>query len=439
MRLLFVIPHYFGPADPAHPQYQTLGSHIEPLSRIAALSDTIASLHRNFGPYRSTAEGLEIPAIRDGKPEIVDIVIVTKERANILPQLGLDPSIYTVEYFDGRPAYIPFHVPRVMKERQDRYDFYCYIEDDLAIHDPDFFDKLIWFQRNFGPRTLLAPTRVETASSGTPGKVIIDPVLSSDTCTRFRRPGQREELQAAWGGRKRVFRLPSNPHAAAYFLTREQLAHWIRQPTFDDHDDTWVGPLESAATLAIGKVFDIYKSVEPDPFFLEVHHFGTSYAARNPPHGRRYGEPPLLAIAQGATRTLNGHGEQQHAAGFGAWMQTWVDQGCAGEAVGRLLREAYELGLQVSALTDFTEKQKDQIASVASEAASRTAESAALKDEVKSLTERVDQLALDRSALEEQVAAAARDGELHHHSLRWMARAALREAALRVRRRIGRS
>ena len=102
------------------------------------------------------------------------------------------------------------------------------------------------------------------------------------------------------GGSRKSFSLPSNPHAASFFLTEEQMNYWMNQPTFDDEDNSWIGPLESAATLSVRRVFDIYKPIQPDPFFLEVQHFGARYACQFQRDGDRYGGPPILAIAQNA-------------------------------------------------------------------------------------------------------------------------------------------
>lgn len=315
MRLLAVIAHYFGPRDP-HSNHAVLGSYLEPLGRIAALNEAIVCLHRNFGPHRNALDGGAI-ATPDAA-NTIDIVIVTMRDRNILSDLGLAAETYSVHYVDGAPSRIPFHAQRLMKQRAEDYDFYCFMEDDLAIHDPEFFAKLAWFQAQFGPRALLAPTRVETAFTGTPAKIVIDPELGAEHTAPFRRPGQRAEIAAQWHGVKRGFALPSNPHAGAFFLTRAQLALWIAAPSFDDGDASWIGPLESAATLSVGKVFDIYKATTPDPFFLEIHHYGTAYAARHPPQGRRYGEPPLLAIAQSALRAAMDHEPGGDADGIAA-------------------------------------------------------------------------------------------------------------------------
>ncbi len=422
MRLLFVIPHYAGPPEAAN-QYPGIGSYVEPLSRIAALSELIASLHRNFGPIRNTFEGAQIaPA---GATNVLDIVIVTMRERNVLSHLGLAAGTCAVEYVEGAPTEIPFHVPRLMKERLGRYDYYCMMEDDLAVHDPAFFEKLAWFQRNFGVRTLLAPTRVESAYTGTPGKVVVDPILPEAQYARFRRPGQRGELRGAWNGQEYGFALPANPHAACYVLTQEQLAWWIEQPTFDDRDGSWVGPLESAATLAVGKVFDIYKPVFPDPFFLEVHHFGVGYAARNPPAGRRYGDPPLLAIAQNALHAAReGAGDAAAPLSLAAFR----GQGTIGEHIAELIRVSDQRAYLQSQVADLNEQAVRHVGEIAAlKAASET-----LRGEAGMLRARLAQSEADLARKAELLAAKATKPP--ERSLRWLARSILSELSRRVRR-----
>ena len=107
----------------------------------------------------------------------------------------------------------------------------------------------------------------ELPATGSLAKVVVDPELPESCYAPFRRAGQREELEGVWNGRPQIFCLPSNPHAASFFLTREQMGYWIRQPTFGDSDASWIGPLESAATFSVGRVFDIYKPLRSDPGF----------------------------------------------------------------------------------------------------------------------------------------------------------------------------
>jgi hypothetical protein len=165
MRILVVIPHYFGPSHPEN-NLPAIGSYIEPLGRIAALNDLIVGLHRHFGPDRYDLTGLPISEAGD-TPRAIDIVVLAIRGHELTGELGFAPGTFEVEYVDCKPPWIAFEAQRVLRERLGRYDFYCFMEDDLVIHDPAFFDKLTWFQQSFGPKALLMPVRYEVAGTGT--------------------------------------------------------------------------------------------------------------------------------------------------------------------------------------------------------------------------------------------------------------------------------
>ncbi len=297
MRILVVVAHYFGPA-PSEYQSKPPGSGIDLLGRLAAVNDMIVALQGQFGANRYIFDGKAISP--KGTRGSVDIVMLAKRDCSILPLLGLDPGTFETVFVDDKPTSIPFHAHSLLRDRLGAYDFYCFMEDDLIIRDPAFFEKLLWFQRSFGPKTLLAPVRCEWSSTGTPAKWIIDCRLRDHCLAPFRRPHQAPTLEGVWNGGCQTFHLPDNPHSACFFLTEEQMTYWAKQPTFDDHDDTWAGPIESAGTLSIGKVFDIYKPAQPDPFFLEIQHAGVRHSSVYWKLGLRLGEPPLLALAQNA-------------------------------------------------------------------------------------------------------------------------------------------
>jgi hypothetical protein len=52
------------------------------------------------------------------------------------------------------------------------------------------------------------------------------------------------------------------------------MAHWVRQPYFLDRDTSFVGPLESAATLGIMPAFHVYKAAVSNAGLLEIEHCG---------------------------------------------------------------------------------------------------------------------------------------------------------------------
>ena len=168
----------------------------------------------------------------------------------------------------------------------------------MIIHDKEFFNKLSWFNANFGPNALLLPLRYETSHGANPGKVAIDFNADGRIQSLFRRPGQQQTLKAIWQGSEQTFTLPIYPHSGCYFMTDEQLELWMKHPSFEERDGSWNGPLESAATLTVGKVFDLYKPSEPDPWFLEIEHYGARYANFFAPDGVKYQESPLLILAK---------------------------------------------------------------------------------------------------------------------------------------------
>jgi hypothetical protein len=55
------------------------------------------------------------------------------------------------------------------------------------------------------------------------------------------------------------------------------MIYWSRQPHFLDRDTSFIGPLESAATLGIMRTFRIYKPTTSNAGFLEVQHSGQGF------------------------------------------------------------------------------------------------------------------------------------------------------------------
>jgi len=296
MRLLITIAHYFK-TETGPDWHKVVGSGRAPLAKIAALNEQIVALHRHFGPRRLARDARASP-VAAAAPNTLDIVVITVRGANVLDRIGIDPAEYKVEYFDGPPLMLAFEAQRIMRERAGAYDFYGYMEDDLSVTDPAFFDKIGWFASEFGIDKMLAPARYEMAHTGTLAKMTIEPRLSGDTVKALRRSGLPATLTGRWHDREQSFQLPNNPHGGCYFLTDAQLKHWMAQPSFYDRDASWVDPLVSAATYAPGRVFGMYRAGEPDPFFLEIEHFGTFYASMAAKPGERFGEPPLLALAE---------------------------------------------------------------------------------------------------------------------------------------------
>jgi hypothetical protein len=299
MRVFVAIAHYFNNAEEReHIRKLDMGSGRWPLPRIAALNAEIVALHRHFGPNAFSINPNEATQFASRSSDVLDIVVVTVPDRNVLEWIGIEPPTIAVEYFDGDPLMLGFEAQRLMRERAGAYDIYGYMEDDLVITDPAFLEKISWFADKFGETALLMPRRYEQSSSGTLAKVAFSPQLSKSAREFLFRRNPQPVLSAPWHGREQSFRIPMNPHAGCYFLTQRQLDKWLRSNSFYDRDASWIDPLVSAATYAPGKLFDIYAAAEPDPWFLEIEHFGVRYASQALSGKMKLGEQPILKLAE---------------------------------------------------------------------------------------------------------------------------------------------
>ena len=151
------------------------------------------------------------------------------------------------------------------------------MEDDLLIHDPCFFSKLIWFAHLMGENSVLLPQRFELGLE--PNQVdrfYIDGPIDEDEL-RPLVPTAGPVRLAHYAGGKIAFEPPLNPHAGCFFLSRQQLSSWVASSCWQDGDVSFISPLESAATLGIAKCFDLYKPCLGNAGWFEIQHFGTNF------------------------------------------------------------------------------------------------------------------------------------------------------------------
>lgn len=275
MKILITIPHYYEPVqNPIHGS----GSR-RPEQKIRALSECIASLHRNFGHLQQQiqlASRQAIPVNRMNTHDITIIVCTTQER-HLLSQLPIPKGLWVHRVTNAEPALVGFECRSVLGENLGGYDYYGYMEDDLILDDSLFFQKLEWLNRAFGNGVLVQPNRFEISTIGGVLKVYIDGDLRPDITGPYRSKDSPRFLKTHFGGKEVVFEHTLNPHSGSYFLNREQMTIWSNQPHFYDRDTSFIGPLESAATLGVLKTFPIYKPVSQMASFLEIRHYGTAF------------------------------------------------------------------------------------------------------------------------------------------------------------------
>ena len=283
MRILVTIPHYFGPTKEAFRKaaYGSTGS--DALARVGALRACITALHQHFNFQAVMYSDIGRAVLRasdGGQIHTLDVVVVTTGGRHLLDQLGLPDGLFVHREVSGDPMTLGFACHEVLAESLGKYDYYCYMEDDLVITDQSFFDKLHWFNERFGAESVLFPNRYETLPSASCKKLYIDRAMFEDLPEQSISPNDHRIINGAFLARTLVLKRPSNPHSGCFFLSEGQLRIWRDLPYFLDRDVGFVGPLESAATLGVMRTFKIYKPWDVWPGFLEIHHVCNRYLGR---------------------------------------------------------------------------------------------------------------------------------------------------------------
>ena len=281
MRILLTIPHFYqtsGSSAHGRRHGSLLGNRE---ARLSALRSCIHAIHQLYGPAQFAMQivhGRTRPANQQLTAE-VHVIICTTGHAHLLPDLAVDPLLYHQHPTQAEPPMLGFECQAVLRDRWGNYDYYCYLEDDLILHDPWLFLKLAWFNRELGGRKLLLPNRFERGSHRLVSKAYIDGDLAERVTAAYR-DGSAVPLRSSTLGVPLVFHRALNPHSGCFFLNAEQMALWTSQPHFLDRSTSFIGPLESAATLGILRTFEIYKPARENASFLEIEHYGSAFLSQ---------------------------------------------------------------------------------------------------------------------------------------------------------------
>ena len=278
MRILITIPHFFNPeGDGRYGSTQP-----DPKPRVTALTQLLRNLHTIYAGkqeywYRE-GERLQPHSANDSSTIKMDVVICTSNDLHILDQLVLPPNLYQHRRIDCEPMLLGFTCHDLLQERLSDYDLYGYMEDDLILHDPDFFIKLHYFRQLVGDNAVLQPNRFERYGSMDEfKKVYID--FAFDSPANLAQHVADEVVIESFG-RHVTFERASNRHAGCFFLSETQMRHWTEQEHFGKREASYVGPLESAATLGLIRTFQVYKPAPQNASFLEIEHAGQVWSRR---------------------------------------------------------------------------------------------------------------------------------------------------------------
>ncbi len=272
MRLLVVIPHYFK----GHDANATNRSHRADAreERLRALIGTLASLHQAFGSGIYGLDHFQRVAWQAAPTvgHVLDVVICTTGDAHLLGALAPLQSLFRHHATSAEPLMLGFECHKLLRETRGRYDYYCYVEDDIFITDPLFFRKRRLFDRLFGPAALLQPNRYELRPDGPVQKLYVDYHMRPGVTAGYQNVAEEPRLHLPFIDDTIVLERTTYPSAGCFFLSAEQLALWIESPAFLDGDVSYLSPLDSAVTLSIMKTFRIYKPALDQASFLEVLH-----------------------------------------------------------------------------------------------------------------------------------------------------------------------
>jgi hypothetical protein len=302
MRILFTIPHYYDARGGG--AYGSLKA--DPGPRRNALATMLFGLHCSFGAQ----QGLMVQPVarsntfQDGEGGAVggiDVVVCTTAGRHLVDGLPLPAGLLRHHATRAEPRFLGFECHEVMREALGRYDYYCYLEDDLLVSDALFFRKLEWFNRLAGDEAALQPNRFELAIGQRWHKLYIDGNLARpEISERLQDVRDRPALSGEAFGTGFRFERVNNPHSGCFFLNARQMAHWAAQKDFLQRESAFAGPLESAATLGLMRHFRVYKPARENAGFLEIRHLDNRYlgarraaparprpAAAGPHKGRR--------------------------------------------------------------------------------------------------------------------------------------------------------
>ncbi len=271
MKIRVAIPHYYRASSSEHHASST----VEKKYRIQAVRRTICQLVQHFGQqqYQLQFIGENILGAKQQNSifqNYIDIVIVTNGSDHLVSNLDIDNKYFTHNPISIQdPRYLGYHCRKILSSDMS-YDYYCYMEDDLSINDPLFFQKIRWFNSLFGDESVLLPHRYERSINKNYDKIYID---ADNTLNSERLVGSVEFMNIPF----HFISPPMNPHSGCYFLNSEQIKFWMKKNDFMDFSDAYISPLESAATLSLNNNFRVFKPSWENAAFFEIEHFGDCF------------------------------------------------------------------------------------------------------------------------------------------------------------------
>ena len=281
MRVHVCIPHYAGGgADAiANPEgYGSLRSEdqfkrtlalnrcLHGLLGLQRLSEIVVlNIHReriDHHPANLPYLELKISVCTDGEHQMEQVLDL------------FDTKIETVQLKPDTPRELPLACRDYLMANRAEADLLMYLEDDLVIHDPAFFDKQRWFLEKTDHRFCLMPHRYELVNQPGIHHLLVDGPIDPQYLSQFMEP-RINAAKGLYGGREMVnFDLTSNPHSGCFVVSAQQADELSKQPL---PRKGFIGPLETAATLTVLHRYPVMKPSIKHWQFLQVEHGHPSF------------------------------------------------------------------------------------------------------------------------------------------------------------------
>lgn len=279
MRVVVVIPHYFYPEEGAvHSSVDEKRRE----QRREVIGRVLASWRHDFGGPQAilNIEKKRFEQVNPGLNEVTLVALTVQGRHLLDDDMARRHRVNVIDCKVENPRLLGHEAARVFADNANRFDLFVFSEDDLLVTDALFLDKARWFSETFGHRRTLMPNRYEWNASGPAHKTFIDGDLRPRVWERWVSALPDEDfLSSSALGVSWTFRRARNPHSGMHILSREQIDHWRRTAHWDDKDVSFIGPLESAATLGVLKTFSIYKSWGRSFGFFAVEHLDQRFSS----------------------------------------------------------------------------------------------------------------------------------------------------------------
>ena len=272
MKVLFVIPHYFK----ALAEKSRYASHSASSMKIKlqALNNVIFNIESLFGDkhFGAVHNTVEMEKLENQFTFEFDIKICTNENDHLINDLEFGEESFEHISLKADPLLLGFYAQAIMSELKGNYDYYCYLEDDIIIHDQFFFKKLEMFNRIANPQHLLQPQRYESAIyNGKLKKDFLTKVYMDYQIYKTKDNIDRYELEIM--NTKIIVSATTHPHSGRFFLNSEQFEYLQQKSAWANTTNINRNmALDQAASKAIAENFRIFKPHRNSMNFFEVEH-----------------------------------------------------------------------------------------------------------------------------------------------------------------------